>query len=115
MVIFSDCALLGKGFFDLAEGALVERVGCRVDCVQIGQETMRRDFFADVFAKGFRHVSVAVFEEVAYVFHKSDTGFAECVGEFDFGDVHSFIFFLFEFGCKDYFSSSASFLRSLPM
>jgi len=90
--IFAEVALVGKSFFHLAEGALVKRVSLRADRVQVGQETIGRDFFADIFAVVIPKESVAVFEEVADVFRQGDTGLQECFSEFDFSDVHIFIF-----------------------
>jgi len=45
--IFAEFALIGKGFFDPCAGASVERVEFSVNRVDVGKQTMGRDFFTE--------------------------------------------------------------------
>ena len=115
VVIIAEVALLGKSFFHPCEVALAVRVEFRVDAFQIGEQTISGDFFACVTASKSPDDAVAVAQRVGDVFLKRNTRLDEGFAEFEFGDVHIFIFFDFGLGCKDYFSRSvASCLRSLP-
>ena len=114
MVILSEFALLGKGFFDPCASASVERVELRVDAFDVGEETIGRDFFADFFAEVASEISVAVLGEVADVFCESGASLDEGFVEVEFGDFHDFIFCDFAFGCKDYFAVLQVFCGAFP-
>lgn len=114
MVIFAKFELEGKSFFDPCHVTLAVRVEFRVDAFQIGEQTIGGDFFACVTASESPDDAVAVAQRVGDIFLKRNTRLDEGLDEFEFGDVHNFIFCDFAFGYKDYFCSSASFLRSLP-
>ena len=92
MVIIAKVALLGKSFFHPCASASVERVELSVDCVDAGEETIGRDFFADFCTEVFSEESVAALVKVADVFCKSGASLKECGEEFEFGDFHGFIF-----------------------
>jgi len=103
VVILSEVALLGKGFFNVTQRAFV-RVAFRADRGEVGEQPIGRDFFADGFPREFFNVGeVATAQGFADVFRQGDTRLDEGFVEVNFGDVHIFIFFDFAFGCKDYF------------
>jgi hypothetical protein len=77
--IFAEFALLGKSFFDPCAGASVERIEFRVKRVDVGKQTMGRDFFTECGAKFFGKESVAAFVKAANVFGKSGASLKECV------------------------------------
>ena len=87
--IFAEFALLGKSFFHPCAGASVERVEFSVDGVDVGEEAIRRDFFADFLTEVFSEESVAVLVKVADVFCKSGASLEECFEEFELGDFHN--------------------------
>ena len=78
------------------------RVEFRVDAFQIGEQTIGGDFFACVTASESPDDAVAVAQRVGDVFLKRNARLDEGFDEFEFGDVHIFIFSDFESGCKDY-------------
>lgn len=70
--IFSDCALLGKGFFHLGELRLVVGVESRVDFEHVRENAIRRDVFTDCRAV-VGGEPMPIFYLVAYADDERDT------------------------------------------